>query len=254
MANYPLRSIVAQSIYVLHLDNGYIPMSKSKDSNTYAKVLAILSRNPTPSDLDISYWQMADEILFFFRGLKDSAEYASIVSRTDGTEFQSCFDICNNEEITATSFPFAVLMPHLYGKLKPKQPKVLNPNETKAKIIQPGEFMGTINTPDRFFVKLVYVGRADASKGTLFKVLDRNGNIGYFHDRAERFESHIVLGDCFHIHATPSRHTPSANGEKHTIFRNVEFIVGTVVKGKLDGITVADDESAGKKFSTNLTF
>lgn len=226
---------------------GYVSPSRSKEQNTQALVLAAL-RDPKNPPLDIAYMQLADEVLDFFRNLHKHPEYKSIKELANAAEFEAGHDAVMAQDVTALTFPVFVVMPHLYGKLNPKKPKVLNPNETQAKIINPGEYMGTINTPERFFWKLVYVGRADANKGTMFKVVDRSGNIGFFQDRAEKFEGKIVLGDCFAVHATAVNHTPAQNGEKHTTFRSVEFIPGTVVKGK-GVIDDSFDDSAGKKFS-----
>lgn len=244
--NHKQQTVVAQSLAIIHQRMGYVSPARSKDANTQALVLAALSDPNTPP-IDIAYLQLADEVIDFFRNLHKHPDYKSIKERGDAAEFEACRDAAMQEEVTPLLFPVVVLMAHLYAKLKPKKPKVLNPNETQAKILNPGEFMGTINNPERFFLKLVYVGRADASKGTMFKVVDRSGNIGFFQDRAEKYEGKIYLGDCFAVHATPVNHTSAKNGEKHTTFRSVEFIPDTVVPGK-GVIDQANDESVGKKF------
>lgn len=246
MPNYPLRNVVAHGYQVIHQKAGYVSPTKNQTNNTLTEVLASLGRNDT---LNITYWQMADDTIEFFRELPKHSDYKSIMARDDGPEFASCITVAQLNETTTLTVGNAVLMPHLYSRLKPqlsKAPK-LDPNKTVAKIFTPGEFLGTINKPERFFVKLVFVGKADPTKGTLFKVLDRVGNIAYFSDRETKFKGKVHLGDCFAIHATPSRHTPDKSGEKHTIFRGVELIPDSIVEGK----TPADpsyDESEGKVF------
>jgi len=243
---YSPQTIVAQSLSVIHQRMGYVSPARSKDQNTNALVIAAL-RDPKNPPIDIAYLQLADEVIDFFRDLHKHPDYKSIKERGDAAEFESCHEAVMSE-VTTLTFPIFVFMAHLYGKLRPRKPKVLNPNETQAKIINPGEFMGTLNTAERFFWKLVYVSRADASKSTMFKVLDRSGNIGFFQDRAEKFEGKIYLGDCFAAHATPVQHTAAKNGEKHTTFRSIEFIPDTIVAGKV-AIDDQFDESVGKKFS-----
>ena len=251
MANHELRTIIAQSLEIIHQDTGYIAPAKHSALNTQSKVLAILSKTNKPV-LEITYWQLADEIVDFFRNLTKHPDYKLIMEREDATAFHTCMNAAQSDETSTVNFGYAVLMPHLYGKLKPKKARVLNPNQTEAKLIQPGEFMGTLNVQDRFFVKLVYVEKPDATKGTLFELRDRNNNIGFFHDRAEKWENKIQLGDCFAMHATPARHTPADNGEKHTIFRNVEFIAGSVTEGK--AVDPSNDKSDGGKFSKGKGF
>jgi hypothetical protein len=247
MANHPLRTIVAHAFQIIHQKSGYVPPSKNKDRNTPTEVLAALNRG---DELNLTYWTLADDTIDFFRNMEKHPEYKSIMARADGPEFQAAADAAKNAEVSTITFGTAVSMPHLYARLKPelsKAPK-LNPNKTVAKIFTPGEFLGTLHKPERFFVKLVFVGRADNSKGTLFKVLDRVGNIGFFYDRPEKFQGKVHLGDCFAMHATPSRHTPAENGEKHTIFRGIEFIAGSLVEGKTP-VDPKFDESTGKVFT-----
>ena len=248
MANHALRTVVAHAWQAIHQRGGYLAPAKSPKENTQTLVLEALKRN---DPIDITYWLLTDEVIDFFRNLRKNPEYKSIITRMDGPEFQTCIDAVQDDEISQLSFMYAVLIPHLYSKLKPKLSKApkLNPNSTVAKIIQPGEFMGTLNKQERFFVKLVFVGKEEPTKGTLFKIMDRVGNIGFFLDRAEKFKGKFHLTDCFAIHATPSRHTPDEkSGEKHTIFRGVEFIPGTVVPGK-GTPDKSDDESTGKEFT-----
>ena len=129
----------------------------------------------------------------------------------------------------------------------------MNPDKSEAKIIKPGEYMGILNTEERFFVKLVRVGETDATKGgTMFVVNDRSGNIGFFYDSATKWETQVQLGDCFAVHATPTRHAPADNGEKHTIFRSVRLLKDTIIAG-----TKAVDpmnDSTGGKFTRNVPF
>jgi hypothetical protein len=253
MTNHPLRNVIAHGFQTIHTNGGYVSPTKNKERNTQTEVLASLKKN---SLVDITYWNLADEVIDFFRTLPKNPEYKSIMARADGPEFQTCIDAVKDDEINHLTFMYAVLIPHLYSKLKPKLSKApkLNPNSTVAKIIDPGEFMGTLNKADRFFVKLVFVGPEYPTKGTLFKVIDRSGNIGFFIDRAERFVNKIFLTDCFAMHATPSRHVPDEKtGEKHTIFRNIELIAGKTVPGK-GSIDTSNDESKGKVFSKEALF
>ena len=246
---YTPQAIIAQSLSIIHQRMGYVSPSRSKDQNTQALVLSAL-QDPKNPPVDIAYIQLADEVIDFFLNLHSHPDYKSIKERADAAEFEAGYDAITNGKVTSLTFPVFIIMPHLYGKLSPKKPKVLNPNETQAKILNPGEFMGKINTPERFFWKLVYIGRADANKGTMFKVIDRSNNIGFFQDRAEKFEGKVYLGDCFAVHATPVAHTPAQNGEKHTTFRSVEFLADTVVPGK-GKVDESFDESVGKKFIRN---
>ena len=221
---------------------------KSPKENSQTYVLEALKKN---DPIDLEYWKLTDDTIDFFRTLEQNSQYKSVITRPDGPEFQTCIDAAKFNEVTTTTFPYAVLMVNLYSKMKPKLSKApkLNPNETVAKLIEPGEYLGTINKTERFFVKLVFVGKEEATKGTLFKVVDRMGNVAFFLDRAEKFKGKFHLTDCFAIHATPSRHTPDEkSGEKHTVFRNVEFIAGTVVPGK-GTPDKSDDESIGKIFT-----
>lgn len=252
MANNPLRTVVATTLDVIHTDNGYIAPTRNATTNTLTKVLATLKKNPNPT-LDPEYWQFADEMIGFFRIFDTMPEFKNVLSMQDGAMYKTAVDTAKADEVTPLSFPYAVAMPNLYSKLKPQKPKTLNPLKSEAKIIKPGEFMGVLNTEDRFFVKLVRVGEHDPTKGgTAFVVNDRSGNIGFFYDSPGKWETKVQLGDCFAIHATPTRHAPAENGEKHTIFRSVRLLPDTIVAGtkKVDPA----NDSTGGKFTRNVPF
>lgn len=252
MANHPLRMVVATTLEVIHADNGYIAPTRNATTNTLSKVLATIKKTPTPT-LDPEYWQFADEMIGFFRILDTMPEFKNILSLPEGPMYQTCIDTAKADEITPLTFPYAVAMPNLYSKLKPQKPKTLNPAKSEAKIIKPGEFMGLLNQEDRFFVKLVRVGEHDATRGgTLFVVNDRSGNIGFFYEKPEKLVGKIQLGDCFAIHATPTRHAPADNGEKHTIFRSVRLLLDTIIPGQ-GNIDPTNDATSGQ-FTKNVAF
>jgi hypothetical protein len=252
MANFALRTVVATTLEVIHADNGYIAPIRNATTNTQTKVLATLKRTPTPQ-LDPEYWQFADEMIGFFRILDTLPDYKKILETPDGSLYQTCVNTAKSDEITPLTFPYAVTMPNLYSKLKPQKPKKLNPLKSEAKIIKPGEYMGVLNQEDRFFVKLMRVGDHDPTRGgTLFVVNDRSGNNGFFYEKPDKLEGVIQLGDCFAIHATPTRHSTADNGEKHTVFRSVQVLKDTIVPGKapVDG----NNDSTGGKFTKNVPF
>jgi hypothetical protein len=237
---------------MIHTDNGYIAPTRNADTNTQTKVLATLTRDPNPT-LDPEYWHLADEMIGFFRIFDTMPEFKNVQSMPDGAMYKTCVDTAKAETVTPLTFPYAVAMPNLYSKLKPQKPKTLNALKSEAKIIKPGEFMGALNKEDRFFVKLVRVGDHDATRGdTMFVVNDRSSNIGFFYDAPAKWESLVQLGDCFAIHATPTRHAPAENGEKHTIFRSVRLLKDTIVAGtkKVDPA----NDSTGGKFTRNVPF
>lgn len=245
MANHALRTIVAVTLETIHKDNGFVPQARSAATNTQTKVFNKLKQNPKP-DLEPAFWQCADEVVDYFRILETLPEYKTISQRDDAAVFKTCIDVAKGGEIGPVEFPYAVMMPHLYGTLIPKEPKTLNVLTSEAKLIEPGNFMGKLNEPDRFFVKLVHIGKNDATKGgTLFELRDRSGNMGFFFDKPDKFAGTIRLGDCFAIHATPTRHTKAPTGEKHTIFRTVEIVMGTIVPGK-GKIDPTQDETRGR--------
>jgi hypothetical protein len=190
----------------------------------------------------------------FFRILETMPNYKDIVAiPNDGALYKMCSDVAKSEELTTATFPYAVAMPNLYSKLKPPKPKKLNALNSQAKVIKPGNFMGVLNQEDRFFVKLIRVGTHDATRGgTLFEVHDRSGNVGFFYEKPDKLEGVVQLGDCFAMHATPTRQTPSEQGEKHTVFRSVSVIKDTIVAGK-GGVDPKLD-STGGKFTKNVPF
>ena len=253
-SNLPLRTVVAYSYQIIHQKSGYVSPTKNKERNTYTEVAAAIGRNSVSNkvedEVNVTYWKLADDTIDFFRTLEKHPMYKSIMARADAPEFQAAAEAAKDDNVNLITYMTAVLMPHLYARLKPelsKAPK-LNPSKTVAKIFTPGEFLGTLHKPERFFVKLVFVGAPNPTKGTLFKVLDRAGNIGFYYDRPEKFQNKVHLGDCFAMHATPSRHTPAENGEKHTIFRDIEFIAGSLVEGKTP-VDPKFDESLNKAFT-----
>jgi hypothetical protein len=250
--NGALRTVVATTLDVIHSDNGYIAPGRNATTNTQSKVQAILNKNPNPT-LDPEYWQFADEMIGFFRILESRAEFKTILTLPDGPMYKTCIDTAKADEVTPLTFPYAVAMPNLYSHLKPQKPKILNPLKSEAKIIKPGEYMGILNAEDRFFVKLVRVGEHDATKGgIMFVVNDRSGNIGFFYDTSTKWETKVQLGDCFAMHATPTRHVPAENGEKHTIFRSVRLLADTIVTGTK--VVDPANDSTGGKFTRNVPF
>lgn len=253
MLNHPLRTVVATTLEVIHGDNGYIAPTRDANTNTQTKVLAALKRNPNPT-LDPEYWQFADEMIGFFRIMETLPEYPTIRKMPDGALYATCITTAKSEEITPLTFPFAVAMPNLYSKLKPQKPKKLNDLKAgEAKIVPPGEFLGTLNQEERFFLKLMRVGAQDVTRGGyMFVVNDRSGNIGFFYEKLDKFEGIIQLGDCFAIHGTPMRHSLADNGEKHTIFRSVRLLKDSVIPGKID-VDPKNDATNGK-FSKNVPF
>ena len=250
--NQALRTVVAMTLDVIHTDNGYIAPTRNATTNTQTKVLAALTKNKNPT-LDPEYWQFADEMIGFFSIFDTMPDYKNALALPEGSMYETCVRVAKGNEVTPVNFPYAVAMPNLYSKLKPTKPKTLNALKSEAKIIKAGEFMGALNTEDRFFVKLVRVGENDATKGgTMFVVNDRSGNIGFFYDTTTKWETKVQLGDCFAIHATPTRHAPAENGERHTIFRSVRLLPDTIVAGtkKVDPA----NDSTGGKFTRNVPF
>lgn len=245
MANHSLRTVVATTLDVIHNDAGYIAPNRSTTTNTQTKVLATLKKTPIP-EIDPMFWQLADEVIGFFRIADTLPNWKDILAMPDGAMYKICLDTAKKDEIESLSFNYAVAMPNLYSNLKPAKPKMLNPLKSEAKLIKPGEFLGTLNVEDRFFVKLVKVGAVDATKGgTLFVVNDRSGNVGMFYDVPSKLEGKVWLGDCFAIHATPHRQHAEPNGEKQTLFRGIKIILDTLIPGK-GKIDPANDATGGK--------
>ena len=218
MANHPLRNVVAVALVTIERDGGYIPPSSNSKSNTQTRVLDVFKSGlPTIGEM---HWRLADEMITYFKTLTPGAWQ----KRSDAALIQACVDATINQEVTSVSFPYAVMMPQMYGLLFPAQKVSLNALTSEAVLSNPGEHLGMIGHPCRLFVKLVRVGAHDAQMGgTLFEVHDRNENIAYFYERPERLESKIQLSDCFAIHATPSRHSDK-NGTKFTILRDVSVV------------------------------
>lgn len=236
MANHPLRTVVAVTLDTIHSDSGYIAPTRDPVNNTHAKVMAALKKS-TSLNFDEEYWQrlfqLADEMIGFFRVLDTLPIYKEIQAQTDAAMYATCITTAKSDEVTTSNFAYAVAMPHMYSLLNPNKPKALNPNQSEAKIIPPGEYMGTMNTESRFFVKLVEVGEHDQTRGGVkFIVHDRSGNVGIFYEKLDKLKSLIYLGDCFAIHATPTRQVPLENGQKQTVFRTVTIIKDTIKPGK----------------------
>ena len=246
MANHAIRTVVAVTLETIHVDSGFIPLSRNATSNTQTKVLAALKKSPEQNELSPEYWALADEIIDYFCTLENKPEFKELLKKEDGPMYQACIDVAKSEQVTALTLSFAVSMPHLYGKLKPKKQEKLNPLKTETKLTAPGEFLGTINKPDRFFMKLVHVGKHDKTRGgTLFELRDRFNNAGFFYDTPERYTNVFKLGDCFAFHGTPTKHLESASGEKQTIFRNIDVIADTLVIGRAK-VDETQDETGGK--------
>lgn len=244
--NHSLRTVVATTLHVIHADGGYISQSKNATTNTFTKVLATLKANPLP-DVEPEFWQFADEMIGFFKILDTLPDYKKICASDDGAMYQTCVRTAKADEVTSLTWTYAVAMPTLYAKLKPAKPKPLNPLKSQAKIVKPGEFLGTLNVEDRFFVKLIKVGDHDATKGgMMFQVTDRNGNTGIFYDPQAKHEGKIWIGDCFAMHATPHRHQTESNGEKRTAFRSVKVLPDTIIVGKTN--SDRSNDSTGGKF------
>jgi hypothetical protein len=247
-----LRNVVATTLSQIHADNGYIAPTKSATTNTQTKVLATLKKSPNPA-LEPEFYQFAEEIIGFFRTLEAQPNSKEIFALPDGTSYKTCAEISKRDELSPVDVRFAVAMPNLYSKLKPPKPKKLNTMNSQAKVIKPGNYMGVLNTEDRFFVKLVRVGDHDPTRGgTLFEIHDRSDNVGFFYEKIDKLENLIQLGSCFAIHATPTRQEPTKDGEKHTLFRSVAVIKDTIVAGK--GAVDPKNDSTGGKFSKNVPF
>jgi hypothetical protein len=251
-SNHPLRTVVAATLEVIHSDSGYISPTKDPASNTQTKVLAMLQKVPFP-DIQPRFWVFADEMIGLFRILDTLPEYKNILALPDGPMYKICVDTVKADEISVLSFPYIVSLPNLYAKLKPSKPKPLNPLKSEAKLIKPGEHMGTLNVEGRFFVKLMKVGTHDATKGgTEFVVNDRSGNVGIFYEVLNKLEGKIFLGDCFAMHATPHQQTEK-NGEKLTFFRSVKVLQDTIVSGRI-ATDPANDAATGGKFTKGVSF
>jgi hypothetical protein len=184
-----------------------------------------LKENPNPQ-FDAQWWAMADEIILFFQQLKSLPQYAKIKVQKDAPLYDTCINVAAKEDIDVVDFNFAVMMPHLYCKLNPKEPIRLNPLTSEAKLYAESQFLGQIGNPERFFMKLMKVETEDrGAGGNLFVLQDRSGNTGLFYDKAERWDQCVQLGHCFHFHAIPQRHTNVGDDNQPvTLFRNVEFV------------------------------
>jgi len=246
MANHAIRTVVAVTLETIHVDSGYIPLSRNATSNTQTKVLASLKKNSEQAQLSPEYWALADEIIDYFGTLDNKPDYKEIIAREDGPMYQACIDVAKTEQVTPLTISYVVAMPHLYGKLKPKKQEKLNPLKTETKLATPGDFLGTLHKPERFFMKLVHVGTHDKTRGgNLFELRDRFNNAGFFYDIPERHTNVFKLGDCFAFHGTPVKHLEASNGEKQTIFRNIDIIKDTLVEGR-SKVDPTQDETGGK--------
>lgn len=241
-----LKTVVALSLATIHNRQGYVSPARSSTKNTALLVKQELEAAKTTT-LDFAYMQLAEEVIEFFKNLHEHPDYKAISEKLEGPEYEACQQAAQQDEVTSITFPYVVLMPFLYGNLKPRRP-IVNPDELDVKLLEPGHFMGTIGKLEKFFVKLVYVGRADVSKGTTFKVVDRNDNVGFFQDRADKYEGKLFLNDCFYMIAQPTRHTVASNGEKHTTFRTPEVLADDITQGR-GTVDPKFDESVGRKFS-----
>jgi hypothetical protein len=149
------------------------------------------------------------------------------LARIDGPSFQTCIDVATASEIQTSGIPFAVQMPHMFGKVRPKNASKVNPHLLDAVITEAGKYMGTLNLPNKFYVKLVGVGDYDKTKGgNSFELRDRKNNPAMFWERAEKLQGILSLGDCFSMYGTPSRHIED-NGENKTVFRSIEIVENT---------------------------
>ena len=222
---HPLRTLIAVTLQVVDVDGCYISPSKSSPANTgstCSKVLAAFKKGVP--DLDENYFRLADEIIQFFQELPKSSDYVEVMKREDATLFQACIDIAAQTTVTPVNVAFAVSMPNVYGKLKKEAPPVLLDIED-AVISAPDSFMGVRDVPNRFFVKLVHVGAYDKEfGGNCFELRDRNNNVGFFYEKAEKLRQVFYLGDCFSIYAKPMRHVVAVDGTKQTVFRTVEIV------------------------------
>ena len=244
MANQKMRTVVATALHIMYTDDGYTSVSAG-GRTTMWKVMDYLKRIPKPT-FDENFWPLADEVIEYFQQLPVLPEYKDIMARKDSARFKSCIDIAKDDEVSDVSFPFAVEMGRLYGELCPATPQALNPLKTEAKMAAPGDYMGTLNQADRFFVKLERVGAYNSAMGGyLFQVKDRNGNHGYFYGKADKYENEMQLNDCFSMHATPYSQQPDTEtGKKLTGFRMV-----TIIENKGSGSAAKDpakDATRGK--------
>jgi len=222
----PLRNILAVTLNLIDTDNGYISPQRSATANTQLKVSQTLKQNKTPP-LDDYYWRFADEIISVFRTLRQLPIYKTISTGSDSAQYNACIDVAQHDDTTSIAFTTAVQMAISYGTLRRLMEKLaVDPDKMDTLIAKPNDFIGTLNLPSRFFVKLVSVGEHDASKGgCVFQVHDRHSNIGFFYERPDRLKGKLILNDCFSMIGTPSRQTiDQETGEKHTVFRSVQFV------------------------------
>ena len=221
---HELSSLIAITLQIIEVDGCYIAPPKTGTApSTYSKTLTLL-QSGNPLAIDDDYFRLADEIIKFFQELPAQPEYKNLMERSDSAMYQTFIDVATQNEILPNNIMFAVMMPSAYGKLRPRKATEQIKIE-EAPITPTHSFMGSKDTPNRFFVKLVAIGPVDQRfNGNRFEVRDRNNNIGYFFEKAEKLRHILYLGDCFAMIATPMRHETSPIGDKETIFRTIEIV------------------------------
>ena len=219
-----LRTLIALTLQIIDIDGRYIPPSSGTDQSTHSKLLKMIQEKRVQK-VDEDYYKLADEIIKFFQELPSKPEYATIMKRKESSMIRSCIDVANQSaEVMPVAINFAVMMPAVKGTLNPK--KVVEKIKiADTVLVEPGNYLGEIDVRDRYFVKLVQVTAMNVEYGgNGFVLRDRNNNLAFFYEKAEKLKHHLYLGDCFSMYATPLRHDVAANGEKYTIFITVELI------------------------------
>ena len=151
---------------------------------------------------------------------------------------------CEPGYLTEKDFPFLVCVFMNSEKNLPPIPTNLTEQE-----VANSNWIGDIGKRDEFFVKLYETKRITSHNFTVYRVKDRNGNLGVFFSSDDANAFGLEVDDCFLVKMTPKEHYFSKyHGGKETKFNRIKIIdnVGSVSKPKGSAVpTEAPSEDAG---------
>lgn len=129
--------------------------------------------------------------------------------------------------VTEKRVSIVVYLPYMFEKKENR----INELSKIAEKYSNSNYIGEIGTREEFFVKLIsiYNFEKDGEKLVLYKVVDKQGNYGFFFSKDGSLKDQdgkpiIDLYDCFVMKATPKKHEIGKSGIKETQFSRVRII------------------------------
>ena len=223
-AEYPLDTAVLYAAAIIR-KHGYISKKAAEDSGrvSTSQHMGTWFKSPAPPNSDNIAEEDHDRAAEAKKWLQDMGSHPGYESEGDFVRsmrklVHGGYHRVAAGYVTASDFGFIACVWSTMEREKNRETK----KQEQVTAAENSEFMGKVKQRAEFFVKLVERNYSDRMDCYIYKVKDRDGNLGVFFSNDDKVAG---VNDCFLAKMTPKRHSVSSyHGGKETVFNRVKVL------------------------------